>query len=46
MREGFDHARELPHPMVFSDNPDFSLGGKPKGLKADLRERGSWSVGG
>jgi hypothetical protein len=34
MREGFDHVRGLPHPMVFSDNYlDFSLRGKPKGLK-------------
>jgi hypothetical protein len=41
MREGFDHTRGLPHPMVFLDNhPDFSLRGKPKGLEAVLRERG------
>ena len=38
MREGFDHARGLPHPLVFSDN--HSLRGKAKGAEAILRERG------
>jgi hypothetical protein len=46
MREGFDHTRGLPYPMVFLDNhPDFSLRGKPKGLEAVLRERGLWPAG-
>ena len=43
MREGFDHARGLPHPLVFSDNhPNLSLHGKTKGTEAILRERGLW----
>ena len=47
MREGFDHARGLPHPLVFSDNhPNFSLRGKAKGAGAVLRERGLWPVNG
>ena len=41
MREGFDHASGLPHPLVFSDNhPNLSLRGKTKGAEAILRERG------
>jgi hypothetical protein len=41
MREGFDHRRGLPHPLVFSDNhPNFSLRGKAKGAEAILREHG------
>ena len=40
MREGFDHARGLPHPFVFSDNYlHFSLRGKAKGAEAILKER-------
>ena len=43
MREGFDHARGLPHPLVFSDNhPNLSLRGKAKGAEAILRERSLW----
>ena len=43
MREGFDHTRGLPHPLVFSDNhPNLSLRGKAKGAEAILRERGLW----
>ena len=34
VQEGFDHARGLPHPLVFSDNyPNFSLRGKAKGAE-------------
>ena len=43
MREGFDHARRLPHPLVFSDEHlNISLRGKAKGAEAILRERGLW----
>ena len=45
MREGFDHARGLPHPLVFSNNhPNFSLQSKAKGAAAILRDRGLWPV--
>jgi hypothetical protein len=45
MRQCFDHARGLPHPMIFDNHPDFSLCGKPKGLEAILRKRGLWPPG-
>ena len=33
MRDGWDHAQNLPHPMVFSqNNPDPKLRGQPKGI--------------
>ena len=45
MREGFDHARGLPHSPIFFDNhPNPSLRGKTKGTEdiQVLRERGLW----
>lgn len=43
MREGFDHNRQLPQAMIFTDNhKDFELRGKPKGVQHVLQERGLW----
>ena len=39
MREGFEHARGIPHLLVFPDNrPNFPLRGKAKGAETILRE--------
>ena len=40
MREGFDHARRLPHPL--DNHLNISLRGKAKVAEAILRERGLW----
>lgn len=43
LRDGWDHNRDLPQPMIFSQNhPDTTLRGKPKGIQQVLRERGLW----
>ena len=43
MRDGWDHAQNLPHPMVFSqNNSDPKLRGQPKGIRQVLLERELW----
>ena len=43
LRDGWDHGRDLPQPMVFSqDHPDATLRGKAKGIRQVLYERGLW----
>ena len=43
LRDGWDHAQNLAHPMVFSqDYPDPKLRGQPEGIRQVLLERGLW----
>ena len=43
MRDGWDYAQNLSHPMVFSqNNPDPKLRGQPKGIRKVILERGLW----